>query len=179
MVEDDRQKDKMDMQAMMEAYKKLGTPGTPHKKLASMAGSWSTRTKSFMEPGKPPLESIGTCDQKMILGGRFLKQEFVGELMGVPFNGIGVTGYENHQKKYVSTWMNSIRTRIFLFEGTADADGKTITQTCEFDDPVRGPMKWRSVTRIVDDDTHLFEMYATDKNGKEEKLIEITYTRLQ
>ena len=38
-------------------------------------------------------------------------------------------------------------------------------------------MKWRSVTRIVDDNTHMFEMYSTDKSGKEEKMMEITYTR--
>jgi hypothetical protein len=38
-------------------------------------------------------------------------------------------------------------------------------------------MKWRSVTRIVDDNTHVFEMYGTDKKGKEEKMMEITYTR--
>ena len=38
-------------------------------------------------------------------------------------------------------------------------------------------MKWRSVTRIVDDNTHVFEMYSAGKGGKEEKMMEITYTR--
>jgi hypothetical protein len=38
-------------------------------------------------------------------------------------------------------------------------------------------MKWRSVTRIVDDNTWVFEMYGTDKNGIEEKGMEITYIR--
>jgi hypothetical protein len=38
-------------------------------------------------------------------------------------------------------------------------------------------MKWRSVTRIVDDNTLAFEMYGTDKRGKEEKMMEMTYTR--
>ena len=40
-------------------------------------------------------------------------------------------------------------------------------------------MKWRSVTKIVNDNTHVFEMYATAKKGKEEKMMEITYTRKQ
>lgn len=44
-------------------------------------------------------------------------------------------------------------TGIYYFEGTAAADGKTITQECKYDDPVKGPAVWRSVTRIVDDDT--------------------------
>jgi hypothetical protein len=164
---------------MMEMYKKLATPGAPHKLLASMTGIWTTRTKSWCEPGKPPMESTGTCEQKMLLGGRYLQQEFSGEMMGSPFAGIGVTGYDNHTKKYVSTWMDSMSTGIFLFEGTASADGKTITQASKNDDPVQGPMEWRSVTRIVDDNTIEFEMYGTGKSGKEVKMMEITYTRKQ
>ena len=73
--------------------------------------------------------------------------------------------------------MDSMSTGIFYFDGTAGADDKTITQQCVYDDPVRGLMKWRSVTTIVDANTHLFEMYATDKSDKEEKMMEITYTR--
>jgi hypothetical protein len=60
-------KDKMDMQEIMEVYKKVGTPGPPHKLLASLEGVWTTSTKSWMEPGKPPVETTGTCEQKMVL----------------------------------------------------------------------------------------------------------------
>jgi hypothetical protein len=168
---------KRDMQMMMDIYKNLGTPGAPHKVLASMVGSWNTKIKSWMEPNKPPMESVGTCEQKMLLGGRFLQQDFTGDMMGSTFTGIGVTGYDNHTKKYVSTWIDSMGTAILFFEGTASTDGKTITQESRYDDPIKGPMKWRSVTRIVDDNTHLFEMYGTDKSGKEEKMMEITYSR--
>ena len=172
-----KQEGKMDISAMMEVYKKMATPGAPHKLLASMAGRWNTKIKSWMEPGRPPLESTGTCEQKMILGGRYLQQEFTGEMMGSPFTGIGVTGYDNHTQKYVSTWIDSMGTAILFFEGTASADGKTITQECRYNDPVKGPMKWRSVTQIMDDNTQAFEMYGTDKSGREEKMMEITYTR--
>jgi hypothetical protein len=171
------QEGKKDMQAMMDVYKNLGTPGVPHKLLSNMAGSWTAKVKSWCEPGKPPMESTGACEQKMVLGGRFLQQEFTGEMMGSPFTGIGVNGYDNHTKKYVSTWMDSMGTAILFFEGTAGPDGKTIIQESRYDDPIKGPMKWRSVTRIVDANTHVFEMYATDKSGKEEKMMEITYTR--
>jgi hypothetical protein len=175
-AEKDRE-EKMDTQAMMEVYTKLATPGAPHKVLASMEGSWNAKTKFWMEPNKPPTESTGTCQQKMILGGRFLQQEFTGDMMESPFTGIGVTGYDNHTRKYVSTWMDSMGTAILVFEGTASADGKTITQESRYDDPIKGPLKWRSVIKIVDDNTHVFEMYETDKRGKEEKMMEITYAR--
>ena len=175
--EEKKQEDKMDMQAMMEVYTKLGTPGEPHKMLANLAGSWVTKTRAWMDPDKPPMESTGTCEQKMLLGGRFLQQEFTGDMMGSLFTGIGVTGYDNHTKKYVSTWIDSMGTAILFFEGTGSADGRTITQEARYDDPFKGPSKWRSVTRIVDDSTWVFEMYGTDKKGKEEKMMEVTYTR--
>jgi hypothetical protein len=167
----------MDTQEMMETYRKVATPGAPHKLLASMAGSWNTRGRCWMEPGKPPVESNGTSEQKMLLDGRFLQQEFTGDMMGSPFTGIGVTGYDNHTGKYVSTWMDTMGTAIYFFEGTASADGRTITQTGRYDDPIQGPMEWRSVTRVIDDNTLEFEMYGTGKSGKEEKMMESTYTR--
>lgn len=168
---------KMDMQAVMEVYKKLAIPGAPHKLLARMEGSWNTRTKSWMEPGKPPEESIGVCEQKMILGGRFLQQECTGEMAGSPFNGIGFTGYDNHTKQFVSTWMDSMGTGIYFFEGPASADGKSFTQKSRYDDPVKGRMEWRSVCKLVDDNTMSFEMYGTVVGGAEEKMMEMIYTR--
>jgi hypothetical protein len=177
MTKEKKHKGKMDMQAMMEVYKKLGSPGAPHKMLAKLTGSWTTRTRAFMEPDKPPAEGAGTCEQKMIFDGRYLQQEYTGEMMGSPFHGINMLGYDNHTKKYVSTWIDSMSTGIYYFEGTASEDGKTITQESRYDDPVRGPTLWRSVTRIVDDNTLEYEMYLTSKGGKEEKMMEMTVAR--
>jgi hypothetical protein len=177
MGEEKKQEDKMDMQAMMEVYTKLATPGAPHKMLANLAGSWVTKTRAWMDPDKPPMEGTGTCEQKMLLDGRYLQQEYMGEMMGSPFTGINLIGYDNHAKKVVSTWIDSMSTGIYYFEGTASADGKTLTQESSYDDPVRGPMVWRSVTRIVDDNTLEYEMYLTPKGGKEEKMMEMTVTR--
>jgi hypothetical protein len=179
MAKEEKQEEKMDMQAIMELYKKLGTPGPQHKLLAGTTGSWSTKIKSWMEPGSPPMESSGTSENKMILGGRFLQQDFSGEMMGSPFSGIGINGYDNNTRKYVSTWSDSMSTGILFFEGTAEADGKIITQESHYDDPIKGPMKWRSVTRLVDNNSHVFELFSIDKSGKEEKMMEITYTRKQ
>jgi hypothetical protein len=168
---------KKDMQEMMEVYKKFGTPGEPHKFLMSLEGSWTTITRSWMEPDKPPVESTGTCEQKMLLDGRYLQQEYTGDMMGEKFNGINLIGYDNFTKKYVSTWVDSMSTGIYCFEGTASSDGKTITQESRYEDPVRGPMVWRSVSRFVDNNTLEYEMYVIPEDGKEEKAMEMTVTR--
>lgn len=169
----------VDPKAIMETYAKAATPGAAHKQMASRVGRWKTITKAWMDPDKPPMETTGSCEQTMLLGGRFLRQECTGDMMGQSFTGIGLNGYDNHSKKYMSTWMDSMGTAIFYMEGTGSADGKTITQRGEYDDPVEGPMKLRSVTRIVDRDHEIFEMYGTDASGKERKMMEITYTRAQ
>ncbi len=166
----------MDMQAMMEVYKKMAMPGAPHKLLARLEGTWTTKTKSWMDPDKP-MEMTGTCEQKMLLDGRVLQQVYTGDMGGETFTGINILGYDNHTKQYVSAWIDSMSSGIYYFEGTASADGKTITQECRYDDPARGPMRWHSVTRIVDDNTLEYEMYLTPKGGKEEKAMEMTVTR--
>ncbi len=172
-----KQEGKKDMQAMMEVYKKVGTPGAPHKLFSSLEGSWTTRTKSWMEPDKPPMESTGTCEQKPLLGGRYLQQEYTSDMQGETFRGINILGYDNHSKKYVSVWLDSMSTGIYFFEGTASRDGRTITQESTYDDPVRGKTTWRSITRIRDDNTLEYEMYLRSGRRKEEKMMEMTVTR--
>jgi len=115
-----------------------GDSGGPHKLLAGMAGSWTTKIKSWCEPKKPPMESIGTCEQKMVLGGRFLHQEFTGEMMGSPFTGIGVNGYDNHTKKYVSTWMDSMAPPFFFLKDCRP-DGKTLHRKAVTTTPSKVP----------------------------------------
>src|SRR5512141_1753975 len=63
----DKKPTEAEMQAMMETYKKLAAPGEPHKQLAGLAGSWTTNTKSWMDPNKPAMESSGTAEMKVLL----------------------------------------------------------------------------------------------------------------
>ncbi|HYR60001.1 MAG TPA: DUF1579 domain-containing protein [Nitrospiraceae bacterium] len=177
MAKDKKPEKQMDPQAMMEMYQKLATPGEPHKLFASLAGSWTTKTKEWMEPGKPPTESTGTAEMKMLLDGRFLQQEFTSQMMGQPFSGIGIDGYDNLRKRYVTTWIDTMGTGIFQMEGTASADGKTITLKGRHDEPGGGQMTHRAVWKIVDSNTQTFDMYGTHKHGKEMKMLEIAYTR--
>jgi hypothetical protein len=167
----------MDPQAVMELWKKLGTPGEPHKLFASLAGSWTTTTKEWMEPGKPPTESTGTAEMKMLLDGRFLYQEYNSQMMGQPFSGIGIDGYDNMTKKYVTAWIDTMGTGIFFMEGTASPDGKTITLKGSHPEPGGGKMTHRAVWKIVDSNAQTFDMYGTHQGGKEMKVLEITYTR--
>jgi hypothetical protein len=177
MAKDKKPTKQMDPQAMMELWKQLAQPGEPHKLFASLAGSWTTTTKEWMEPNKPATESTSTADMKMLLDGRFLYQEYHGQMMGQPFSGIGIDAYDNMTKKYVTAWMDSMGTGIFIMEGTASADGKTITLKGSHPEPGGGKMTHRAVWKIVDNNNQTFDMYGAHGKGKEWKMMEITYTR--
>lgn len=140
MAKDKKPAKQMDPQAMMEVYQKLATPGEPHKQFESLAGSWTTKTKEWMEPGKPPAESTGSADMKMLLGGRYLQQEFTREMMGQPYTGMRITGYDNLHKKHVSIWLDTMGTAPFMMESTGSADGKTITLKGQHAEPSGGHM---------------------------------------
>lgn len=177
MTTEEKLQGKTDIQTMMENFKKLATPGAPHRLLAGLEGHWVTRTKAWMGGDQPPVEASGTCVQTMILGGRYLQQEYTGEMMGEPFSGINLIGFDNQKERFESIWIDTMSTGIYYFEGVIGDDGKTITQESSYDDPDKGPVTWRSVTRFVDDNTLEYVMFLIPKDGPEEKMSEMTVTR--
>jgi hypothetical protein len=166
-----------EQKAMMDAMMKAGTPGDNHKKLDGMTGTWDANVKMWMEPGKPPTESAGKAVNEWVLGGRWLQQKFEGSMMGMPFSGIGYTGYDNIRKSYVGTWMDSMSTSAMTSTGTG-GDAKTWNFTATSLDPQSGePVNCEEKITWVDKDKHVFEMSCPDMDGNMSKMMEITYTR--
>jgi hypothetical protein len=163
--------------AAMDAMMKAATPGEGHKKLAGMVGTWDATVKMF-QPGAPPQVSSGISENKWVLGGRWVQEQFTGNFMGMPFSGIGYTGYDNIKKQYVGTWMDSMSTSMMTSSGTADASGKTYEFNSTMDDPASGKsMPVKSKVIVTDDDHHTMEMWSPGPDGKMYKMMEITYTR--
>ncbi len=164
--------------AEMEAYMKAGAPGAPHQALASTAGTYDLRIKSWHEPGGPAMEEPGTATRSMALDGRVLVEQVKSSMMGMPYTGHGMMGFDNVTGKYWSTWNDSMSTGIMVTEGTCDAQGKTCTFTGSWNDPIKkGPVKARMTTRWTSPTTEVFEMYGPGKDGKEFKMMEIVYTK--
>src|SRR5260221_9744615 len=83
--------EKQEMQRKMEA---AATPGPAHKALEAFVGNWKAEVKCWMEPGGAPNVSQGTAKTSWILNGHFLEEEFHGEMMGKPFTGRSLLGYD-------------------------------------------------------------------------------------
>ena len=168
-----------DQQAMMEKMTKAASPGPQHEMLKKMAGEWNAKVTAQMDPSQPAQIENSASTLTMLMDGRYCQEVASGQMMGQPFSGMGITGYDNVLGKYVSTWIDNMGTGIMTSTGTADASGKVITWIGTMSDPMTGKVsKSRMVTTIVDDDHHTFEMYGTPPGAKKEmKTMTIEYSR--
>lgn len=162
--------------AMMEAMMRAGTPGEPHKKLDVFAGNWNATVRSWVAPGTEPVVMEGTSTTRWVMGGRYLEQRFTGTFFGMPYEGLGYTGYDNVKKQYWSTWMDNMSTSMMM--STGNVDGATWSFTGSMTDPMTGkdgPAETKVVVR--DGERHTMEMWAPGPDGKMFRMMEIAYSR--
>ncbi len=166
----------MDEKAAMEMMQKAATPGDAHKKLEPVVGTFEAKVKMWMDPSKPPEESTGTSENTWVLGNRFVQMKYEGTMMGQPFSGMGFQGYDNVSKKYVGSWMDTMSTGMMTSTGTMT--GNVMKATDTMSDPMSGKaMKTTSQVTVADNDHHTMEMWGPGPDGKNYKMMEITYTR--
>ena len=168
-----------EQQKAMEAWEKAATPGEAHRLLEPIVGTWDTTIKFWHMPGTPAQESTGISEHRWILGNRYVEQRFKGTAMGMPFEGVGYTGYDNIRKQYFGTWIDSMSTGMMSTTGKAEQGGKVWSFKGTMDDPATGKaVKIEEKMTILSNDKHVFEMWTpAPKGGKMFKSMEIVYTR--
>lgn len=166
------------MEEMMKKAEAAGAPGDAHKALEPLIGNWTAEVKCWMSPEAPPMVSKATSKTSWAMNGRFVKEEFKGEMMGKPFNGMSLTGYDNMKQKYTTIWVDDMSTGMVLSEGTAENNDKVLTFMGKMDCPATGEkdMPMKQVIRILSPTKHVFEMHDMSKGGGA-KTMEITYTK--
>ena len=164
-------------QEMMKKVEAAGAPGPGHKALEHFVGNWKAEVKCWMDPAGAPAVSQAAAKASWTMNGRFLDEEFQGEMMGKPFRGRTLMGYDNTKQMFNSVWVDDMHTSMFTSEGKADNGNKVITLEGKTTCPATGrrdiPMK--VVLRVISPDKHTFEMFDGSKGNA--KTMEITYTR--
>jgi hypothetical protein len=162
-------------------------PGPNHKWLDRFAGKWNTTMRMWMDPSAPPMETKGTAEFKWILDGRFMSQEYKGEMLmpdatgamkKIPHSGIGFLGYDNFRNVYVGNWCDSMGTTMLVFTGNKSQDGKTMTMYGQMDEPMLDIIgrTVKYVTRIENDRKFVFSVYDLHV-ADDYKAFEITYEK--
>lgn len=170
----------VDDSTMMKNMKIYATPGPMHQMLASWNGTWKGETTMWDYEGATPRKSSGTAVNTMILNGKYQTSTHKGEMMGMPFEGRGLTGYDNATKEFTSSWIDNWGTGIMNLRGKWDESSKTLSLSGKVPD-INRPGKectFREVITVIDENTQKAEMYCPDpKTGKEYKMMEINMTR--
>lgn len=167
----------------MKAWEESATPGKMHDWMVEGCGVWDGKVKMWMAPNAPASESTCVTTITPMMGNRFTKAEVKGEMdfggQKMPFEGFGIWGYNNTTQKFESTWVDNCGTMQLRCNGTLSSDMKVLTlQSEKFTCPMKGKDCWmREVHTRTGADTATLAMYGPGDDGKEFKVMEITYTR--
>ena len=165
--------------AHMQEYMKLMQPGEAHKVLLNYVGVWDTVSKVWMGgPGTDAMESAGISTFTSVLGGNWVKEEHTGSMMGMPYLGLGMMGYDNYKNLYVGTWFSNMGTEMLQMAGSRNPKTGVVTMYGTMDEPqlnVHGRTVKYVVTPTGDD--HFTFAIIDLHAGDDYKVIELSYTR--
>jgi Protein of unknown function (DUF1579) len=155
-------------------------PQKEHKWLQKLIGEWTYETDATMGPDKPPEKYKGT-ESVRSLGGLWILAEGQGEMPG---GGVATTmltlGYDPQKKRYVGTWIGSMMTYLWVYEGgTLDANEKVLTLEAEGPDmAAEGKLaKYKDVIEFKSDDHRVLTSHMLGNDGKWQELMTANYRR--
>lgn len=150
-------------------------PTAEHRLLAEHAGRWKIACTLYMGPGVPPMQSEATEEVEMV-GPFWTVSKFESSMMGMPFVGRALMGFESHTGKFVSTWVDSFSPVLFHFTGSRQGD--TITLFADALSAMTGTVtRHRATEQHISKDERLFEMFCTLPDGSELKMMSNHYRR--
>lgn len=152
-------------------------PGPEHEVFKMDVGTWDAVVEMTPAPGAPVSKSKGVETNRIGCGGLCLISDFKADIMGMPFEGHGVSTWDPAKKKYIGSWTDSMSTGLAIGESTYDAKTKKWTGMMEGPDMTGKVVKSRSVGEMPNPNTRVFTMYSPGPDGKEAESMKITYTR--
>jgi len=167
----------------MEEMMALAQPGSEHKMLEKMVGTWEQMVKFWIKPGAEPSEMKGKSVNKMILGGRFLQSDVTGGEGEMKMEGLNLMGYDRRHKRFTTVGFDTWGTYYVTAAGPYDEKTKSIVMYGEDEEPTAGIVqKYDIIVRLVDNDTYVTEIIFKDErtpDQKEFKMVEVTNKRVK
>jgi hypothetical protein len=154
-------------------------PQREHKWLHKLIGEWTYEGEATMAPGKPA-EKFKGVESVRSLGGLWIVAEGKGEAPdGSEATMIMTIGFDGQKNRYVGTWIGSMMTHLWVYDGELDAAGKVLTLNSEGPDmAVAGKTaRYKDVIEFREDDQRVLTSHVQDKEGKWHKLMTANYRR--
>ena len=153
-------------------------PAKDHEWLKQLVGKWDAQFKMYMQPDQPPAESAGT-DSVRALGDHWIIAETKATMMGAPYNGILSLGYNALKKQFNGTWIDSFGGQLWVYKGTLNDAGDTMTLETE-GPSLQAPDKiarYKEIIQITGKDSRTFTSTFETDDGTWMKILTIEYRR--
>jgi uncharacterized protein DUF1579 len=143
-------------------------PQKEHRWLHKLVGDWTAEMECAMGPDQPPMKSKGS-ESVRSLGGLWTLGEGQGDAPdGTPVRSLMTLGYDPQKQRFVGTFVASMMTHMWPYEGTLDQAEKTLTLDSE------GPhfsgdgkmAKYQDIIEFVDDDHRILRSRMLGDDGK-------------
>lgn len=154
-------------------------PQKEHQWLQKLVGEWTSEADATMEPGKPPEKFRGT-ESVRSLGGLWILAEGQCEMPG---GGAGTTmmtlGYDPQKKRHLGTFIGSMMTHLWVYDGALDAAERVLTLEAEGPSmAAEGKMgKYRDVIEFKSDDHRVLTSHMLGDDGKWHEFMTASYRR--
>ncbi len=107
----------------------LPQPGTEHRWLQRLVGTWRTEGECAAPPGETPTQMTGT-ERVRSLGGLWILAEGEGEMPGGGVaHSLMTIGFDPAQGAFVGTFVASMMSHLWIYRGRLADD--TLTLDCE------------------------------------------------
>jgi len=146
-----------------------------HQWLQQLAGTWQVEIECNLKPDQP--EKSQATESVRQVGDLWVIAESEGTFMGEPASGVMTLGYDAEKQKYVGTSICDGMSHLWVYEGTLDPAGKTLTLETEGPDPLTGKTaKFRDVIEIKSPTERVLTS-SMQKDGAWAKVATMTYRR--
>lgn len=155
-------------------------PGIEHEWLQQMVGEWNCEGEAVMAPGQPPMQWKST-DSVRSIGGLWVVAEGRGQMPdgGDLTTTLMTLGYDPKRKRFVGTFIGSMMTHLWVYDGALDAGGTVLTLDTEgpsmSDDGTTQPYK--DVIEIVSPDHRILTSQSRGPDGKWQQFMTAHYRR--
>jgi hypothetical protein len=106
-------------------------PQQEHRWLDQLLGEWVYESEGACGPGDAPVKAHG-AEHVRSLGGLWIIAEGEGEMPGGgPARTIITLGYDPARGRYVGTFVGSMMTHLWVYDGALDAAGRVLTLNAE------------------------------------------------
>ena len=134
-----------------------------------------------MEPGQPASKFEGS-ERVRSLGGLWILAEGQGEMPGCGAATTLLTlGYDPQKQRYVGTWIGSMMTHLWVYNGTLDATGRVLTLNAEGPHmAAEGKMaQYKDVIEFTSEDYRVLTSYVLGEDGEWHRFMLAHYRRLK